>query len=185
MTFQFSLDSYRAVMSCGGKQMQGQGDTVTAIADESAEPGSVMIEQIVGDGGRLSLKIEENCVGIAARETLRLTEAELSCGVRLRLHKGLPLGSGMGSSAASAAAACWAVNLLFGKPLQKRELVYACLQSEMIVSGYHADNIAPALFGGFVLVRCVLTASKCSKIFPAFNLVWLNRHHSLQWLCQS
>jgi homoserine kinase len=146
--------------------MQGQGDTVTAIAEPSGAPGSIVIERIVGDEGRLSFEIEKNCIGIAARETLRLMGTELSCGIRLRLHKGLPLGSGMGSSAASAAAACWAVNLLFGKPLQKRELVYAGLQSESIVSGYHADNIAPALLGGFVLVRWVFTP------LPLLHIQW-------------
>jgi homoserine kinase len=67
--------------------------------------------------------------------------------------QGLPLGSGMGSSAASAAAAAVAVNGLFGSPLTKDELVFAGLASEAVVSGYHADNVAPALMGGFVLVR--------------------------------
>ena len=67
--------------------------------------------------------------------------------------QGLPLGSGMGSSAASAAAACWAVNNIFGNPLSKEELVLAGLKSEAFVSGYHADNIAPALLGGFILIR--------------------------------
>ena len=67
--------------------------------------------------------------------------------------QGLPLGSGMGSSAASAAAGAWAVNSLFGSPLSKQDLVPAGLASEAIVSGYHADNIAPALLGGFVLIR--------------------------------
>jgi hypothetical protein len=67
--------------------------------------------------------------------------------------QGLPLGSGMGSSAASAAAAAWAVNGLFGAPLSKAQLVLAGLASEAAVSGYHADNIGPALLGGFVLIR--------------------------------
>ena len=55
----------------------------------------------------------ENCCGIAAIETLKLLGVS-SAGVSLRIQKGMPLGSGLGSSAASAAAACWAVNLLFG-----------------------------------------------------------------------
>lgn len=70
--------------------------------------------------------------------------------------QGLPLGSGMGSSAASAAAGAWAVNALFGGPLTKEQLVPAGLASEATVSGYHADNIAPALLGGFILIRCAL-----------------------------
>lgn len=67
--------------------------------------------------------------------------------------QGLPLGSGLGSSAASAAAAAWAVNGLFGMPVSRAGLVPAGLLSEAAVSGYHADNVGPALLGGFVLIR--------------------------------
>lgn len=76
-----------------------------------------------------------------------------SVGLSLSLEKGLPLGSGLGSSAASAAAAAVAVNELFGGQLSVPELVSAGLESESKVSGYHADNIAPAIMGGFVLIR--------------------------------
>lgn len=76
-----------------------------------------------------------------------------SVGLSLSLEKGLPLGSGLGSSAASAAAACVAVNEMFGRKLNADELVLAGLESEAKVSGYHADNIAPAIMGGFVLIR--------------------------------
>jgi homoserine kinase len=129
------------------------GDWVTARAVPSLQPGEVVIEDITGDGGRLGRDPATNCVGIAAKEAMRLLGAAPSCGVALRLKKGLPLGSGLGSSAASAAAAAWAVNALFGRPLSKDQLVLAGLASEAAVSGYHADNVAPALMGGFVLVR--------------------------------
>lgn len=76
-----------------------------------------------------------------------------SVGLSLSLDKGLPLGSGLGSSAASAAAAAVAVNELFGAPLAVSDLVLAGLESESKVSGYHADNVAPAIMGGFVLIR--------------------------------
>lgn len=135
-----------------GCAVEGEGDIVTArvLPDR---PGEVVIESIEGDGGRLSLEASKNCVGIAAIETLKLLGAAPSCGVALKLNKGLPLGSGMGSSAASAAAAAWAVNALFGCPVTKDRLIYAGLASEAAVSGYHADNIAPALMGGFILIR--------------------------------
>ncbi|KAF8056371.1 hypothetical protein HT031_006370 [Scenedesmus sp. PABB004] len=134
-----------------GCAVEGDGDTVTARVLKD-QPGAVVIEAIRGDGGRLSLDPSDNCIGIAASETLKLLGSP-SCGVALTLDKGLPLGSGMGSSAASAAAAAWAVNGLFGSPLSKSELVVAGLASEAAVSGYHADNVGPALLGGFVLVR--------------------------------
>lgn len=68
-------------------------------------------------------------------------------------QQGLPLGSGMGSSAASAGAGACAVNLLFGNPLSDQQLILAGLVSEASVSGYHADNIAPAIMGGFTLIK--------------------------------
>lgn len=65
--------------------MQGEGDTVTARA-LPGRPGEVVIEKITGDGGRLTLVAEENCVGIAAIETLKLI-GPISCGIGLTLHK--------------------------------------------------------------------------------------------------
>lgn len=76
-----------------------------------------------------------------------------SVGLSLSLEKGLPLGSGLGSSAASAASAAVAVNELFGGHLTVSDLVLAGLESESRVSGYHADNVAPSIMGGFVLIR--------------------------------
>jgi homoserine kinase len=134
-----------------GCAVEGEGDTVTATVLPD-QPGKVVVESITGDGGRLSLEAAENCAGIGAVEVLKQL-GNPSCGVSLKLHKGLPLGSGMGSSAASAAAGAAAVNALFGSPLSGEQLVLAGLVSEAFVSGYHADNIAPAVLGGFVLVR--------------------------------
>lgn len=135
-----------------GVAVEGQGDVVTATVRPDLPGGSVHITSMTGDNGRLSLDAAKNCCGIAASATLKLLGVS-SCGVSLECTKGLPLGSGLGSSAASAAAAAWAVNALFGAPLTKADLVPAGLASEATVSGYHADNIAPAIMGGFVLVR--------------------------------
>ena len=66
-------------------QVQGEGDTVTARVLEG-RPGEVMLESIVGDGGRLSLVAANNCVGIAAIETMKLL-GRPSCGVALSLDK--------------------------------------------------------------------------------------------------
>ena len=145
-----------------GCAIEGRGDTVIAspwvIPAGNGNTGRVLIDAIDGDNGRLSLTADENCAGIAARETLALIEQHAGSlpdglGVRLTLTKGLPLGSGMGSSAASAAAGAMATNLLFDSPLPKDRLVEAGMVSEAFVSGYHADNIAPALLGGFILIK--------------------------------
>eukprot|EP00271_Cylindrocystis_brebissonii_P005550 TRINITY_DN17638_c0_g1_i1.p1 TRINITY_DN17638_c0_g1~~TRINITY_DN17638_c0_g1_i1.p1 ORF type:complete len:435 (-),score=70.83 TRINITY_DN17638_c0_g1_i1:314-1618(-) len=135
-----------------GCAVEGLGDYVTAEVADDIPAGTVVIKEIVGDGGKLSLIAENNCIGIAAMATMELLGAR-SVGVALSLRKGLPLGSGLGSSAASAAAAAAAVNSLFGSPLSKDDLVQAGLRSEASVSGYHADNVAPALLGGFILIR--------------------------------
>ena len=142
-----------------GCAVEGEGDTVFARPRPDLPPGAVEIESMSGENcRRLSRDPRDNCCGIAAAAVLRrLSAAEggpgVTCGVGLALRKGMPLGSGMGSSAASAAAAAEAVSALFGSPLPRAALVHAGLESEAAVSGWHADNIAPAVLGGFVLVR--------------------------------
>lgn len=73
--------------------------------------------------------------------------------MHFRLRKGIPLGSGIGGSAASAVAGAWAANVLMGSPLDKEEMVEAVLDAEDFASGgRHGDNGLPALLGGLVLV---------------------------------
>lgn len=132
-----------------GVAVDGLGDWVTVSRRDEA---GVVITRIEGDEGRLPLEVQDNTAGIAAREALRLMDRE-EVGVGLQIYKGLPLGSGLGSSAASAAAAAWGVNALLGYPLSKELLLHAGLMAEARVGGWHADNVGPSLFGGFMLVR--------------------------------
>ncbi|CAM6071093.1 unnamed protein product [Sphagnum tenellum] len=148
-----------------GCAVNGLGDLVTAQVCETVPAGDIMIESITGDEGRLSCVSGENCAGIAGKATLELLGVQ-SVGISLTLHKGLPLGSGLGSSAASAAAAAAAVNGLFGSILSKAQLVQAGLESEATVSGYHADNVAPSLMGGFILVRSYTPLHLIPLAFP-------------------
>jgi homoserine kinase len=74
-------------------------------------------------------------------------------GIALSVHKGLPLSGGQGGSAASAVAGAFAVNALLDEPLDRRSLIGPCLAAEEKVSGRHADNVAPSLLGGIVLIR--------------------------------
>lgn len=93
---------------------------------------------------------EKNTAGRAALHVLRESGAE--GGVGLRIEKGVPLGSGVGGSAASAVAGAWAANAVLGAPFDKAGLVDAVLEGEVAASGsYHGDNVLPALFGGLVL----------------------------------
>lgn len=130
-----------------GMAYEAPGDTVIAEFDETAQ--GVYMKAIEGDEGKLPLTPSENCASVAAQALLdQLGDHR---GIALTLKKGLPLASGMGSSAASAVAAVAAVNALLGSPLSILELLPACLEGERLVSGYHADNVAPSLLGGIVL----------------------------------
>lgn len=129
-----------------GLAVEGLGDTVEAELRD--EPG-VVIESIEGDGGRLPVAADKNTASVSADAVLKMIDA--GQGVTIRLYKGLPVNSGLGSSAASAVAAAVAVNDLFGSPLPKSALLPACLEGEALVSGYHADNAGPSLMGGITL----------------------------------
>lgn len=93
-----------------------------------------------------------NTAGVATLSLLSQLQSEAS--VSLHIDAGIPMGSGLGSSAASAVAAAVAVNALLGSPLKTNELLNSALDGEGVVSGArHADNVAPCLLGGFVVIR--------------------------------
>lgn len=133
-----------------GLAVSGVGDTVVA---EWGDGDGVRIVSIEGDGGKLPYDVDKNVAAIAALAVLR--QVGHRGGVHLSLTKGLPLASGLGSSAASAVAGAVAVNALLGEPLTREALLPACLEGEAAVSGYHADNVAPSLFGGITLTTGV------------------------------
>lgn len=142
-----------ANVSCGfdilGFAVEGIGDEVTVFASD--EPG-LRVVKITGDNGRLPWEVGKNTCTVAIKAML--DELNYTGGLELELVKGLPLGSGMGSSAASAVAALVATNQLLGNPFTKKELLPFAMHAEEIACGAaHADNVAPALLGGFVLVR--------------------------------
>ena len=133
-----------------GFAVQRPGDTVEA---RRREERGVSLLQVTGDDGRLPRDASNTAV-VAARTLLEQLGDPF--GVELILHKGMPLASGLGSSAASAAAALGAVNRLAGDPLAAQELLPCALAAERVAAGAgHADNVAPALMGGFVLIRSV------------------------------
>lgn len=140
-----------------GFAVDGLGDRVTATfsdkdGDADGDPG-VTIAEITGDGGRLPTSAAENTAGVAARELLART-GHSDRSVTLRLAKGMPLGSGLGSSAASAVAGVVAVDALLGLDSDLETLLACALEGERVACGAaHADNVAPSLYGGFVLVR--------------------------------
>jgi len=141
-------------VACGfdvlGFALHEPGDEVTArFADAGAR---VVIDGIENDGGRLTRDAEKNTAGIAARALLdRLGERRP---IGLTVRKGLPLSSGLGGSAASAVAAVVAVDALLGARTSLETLMACAFEGERIGAGSaHGDNIGPAIYGGFVLVR--------------------------------
>ena len=130
-----------------GMALAGFGDRAVVEFQDAPE---IVIADIQGDGGQLPREPQLNVASVAARAFLdHLGERR---GLRIKLVKGLPLASGLGSSAASAVAAVMALNQLAGEPFSREGLLPFCLEGEALVSGYHADNVAPCLLGGIVLV---------------------------------
>jgi len=139
-------------VACGfdvlGFALETPGDEVTA----RRAAGGVRIANITGDAGRLPREASRNSAGVAAQALLRA--AGENGGVELTIAKGLPLSSGLGGSAASAVAAVVAVDALIGARLPIDTLLACAFEGERLGAGSaHADNIAPCLYGGFVLVR--------------------------------
>jgi homoserine kinase len=116
------------------------------------EPG-VRLLKISGDGGRLPLDSSKNTVSASVQHYLKYLN-RTDVGVEIELYKKMPIGSGLGSSSASTVAGLYAINQLMGNLLTAKELVPFAMKGEELACGYgHADNVAPALMGGFVLIR--------------------------------
>jgi homoserine kinase len=130
-----------------GFAVDALGDKVTVTRRD--EPGLV-IRAVRGVAGELPTDPEKNTAG---RALLAMMEAlQLPFGFEMEIDKGIPLGSGLGGSAASAVGAVVAANALLTRPCTKLELLKFAMQGEAVASGsLHVDNISPSLFGGLVL----------------------------------
>ena len=126
-----------------GACLQGPSDFVLAKRTGSG----VSIGEVINGGG-LPDDPGENLAVRAARSVI--AAFGLGFGVELTLYKGVPLGRGLGSSAASIVAAAYAVALLADEPAAKLDLIEAVRHCE---AGGHLDNVAPCLLGGIVLIK--------------------------------
>jgi homoserine kinase len=112
----------------------------------------IRVTNITGDNGLIPRDAELNTASVAVMHLL--SKFNESVGLDIEIRKKMPLCSGLGSSAASAVGAVVAANLLLNEPFNKNELLNFALLGEKVASkAIHADNVAPCLFGGFVLVR--------------------------------
>jgi homoserine kinase len=140
-----------ANLSCGfdvlGLCLDNIGDEMTITKTDT--PG-VRITKITG--ADLPMETEKNVAGVAA--LAMLSQWQTDFGFDIEINKKIRAGSGIGSSAASAAGAVFGINELLGRPFDAKDLVWFGGWGENLASGsYHADNVAPALLGGFTLIR--------------------------------
>jgi homoserine kinase len=140
-----------ANVSCGFDSL---GFAVDAIGDEmtfaKTQEKGVKITNITG--ANLTYNVDENAASAVVKKMLH--EANVDFGISLTIHKGFSPGSGLGSSAASAAGAAFGANKLLGNRYSELELTKFAMFGEKIACGSAiADNVAAAIYGGFVLVR--------------------------------
>jgi homoserine kinase len=142
-----------ANVACGfdifGFAVDNPGDEVIVRKRNDSQ---IVITNITGDEGKLTYDVNRNTVTVPI--IAYLEKIGVKHGFDVELHKKMPLGSGLGSSSASAVAGVFAVNELLDKPLTTKELLPFSMEGERIACGSaHADNVAPSLLGGFVVVR--------------------------------
>ncbi|TBW26427.1 homoserine kinase [Gramella sp. KN1008] len=140
-----------ANLSCGfdvlGCCLDSVGDEMSVRKNDLNE---VRITRITGQD--LPVDSDKNVASVAVKALL--ADLESDQGFDIEINKKIKPGSGIGSSAASSAGAVFAANKLLGEPYQAKDLIPFAMQGELIASGNeHADNVAPALLGGFSLVR--------------------------------
>lgn len=140
-----------ANVSCGFDVL---GLALDAVGDEmvvrKTEEKGIKITKLTGQD--LPMETHQNVAGVAGLAFL--ADSDYNGGFEIEIYKNIKAGSGIGSSAASSTGAVWAMNQLLGKPFSNLELVKFAMEGERLASGVaHADNVAPAIYGGFTLVR--------------------------------
>ncbi|ADY30226.1 homoserine kinase [Cellulophaga lytica] len=140
-----------ANISCGfdvlGVALDNVGDEM--VVKKTSKKG-ITITKI--EGQNLPLQTHKNVAGVAGLALLSASDYE--GGFEIEIYKKIKAGSGIGSSAASSTGAVCAMNKLLGEPFSNLELVQFAMKGEELASGVqHADNVAPAIYGGFTLVR--------------------------------
>jgi homoserine kinase len=132
---------------CFGIAFTGLGDTVRAARTDA--PG---VRVVAVSDARIPTDPLRNTAALGAAAVIKRAGLEREAGLEMRVEKGLPLAAGMGGSAASAVAGALAAHELLKTRLSRIDLLMAAIDAEAVVSGRHADNTAPCLFGGAVIV---------------------------------
>ncbi len=142
-----------ANVSCGFDVL---GFCLDTIGDEmvikKSNTKGIRITKIEGYSHKIPYETEKNVAGVSALALIN--DFKPDYGFEIEIYKHIKPGSGIGSSSASAAGSVYAINELIGKPYNTTQLTNFAMKGEAIASGTeHADNIAPAIFGGFTLVK--------------------------------
>ncbi len=140
-----------ANLSCGfdvlGTCLENVGDEMLLRKNDLNQ---IRITKITGQ--ELPFETDKNVAGVAVKALLK--KLGTNQGFDIEIHKKIKAGSGIGSSAASSAGAVFAVNKLLDEPFTLKELIPFAMEGERLASGNaHADNVSPALLGGFCLVK--------------------------------
>ncbi len=116
-----------------------------------SKPGIELVNEVADVD--IPLQPEKNSTSVALQHMLDAMPNP-PVGLKVVFRKKIWPGSGIGSSSASAAAGVYALNELLGRPFTRHNLVNFAMQGEAVACGAaHADNVAPALLGGFILIR--------------------------------
>ena len=151
-------------LSCGydilGVCLENRGDEIKV---SKTNQKSITIKSV--NGFNLTKDIYKNVSGIAAQALMK--KIDIDHGFEIEINKGIKPGSGIGSSAASSAGTVFAINQLLGSPFSLIDLVKFSMEGEKFVSGsFHADNVAPIIFGGITLVRTIRELDVVSLPIP-------------------
>ncbi len=170
-----SSSNLGAGFDCLGLALDGWGDSVTASRSNHAG-----VRVVAASDPRIPLENTRNTAALAAMAVLRRAGEEF--GIELEIQKGLPLAAGLGGSAASAVAGAVAAEALVQAPLSRDGLLAAALEAEAAVSGGpHADNVAPSLLGGAVLVACHDPLRLTTvRVHPSFSFVLVTPDYAVE-----
>ena len=146
-----------------GLALEAFHDTLTIELTD----GEISIKVTGVEAEKIPTSLEKNTASLVAKKLLQ----DRDIGVKIHLHKGIPLRMGLGSSGASAAACAFGLNELLGLGLSKNEIIRWAAAGEAAAAGAsHADNVAASVLGGFTIVRTYGDSVIAVRLDPPPNL---------------
>lgn len=158
-----------------GFPLTGLGDTVRICPNSSGQLHIVAIEK----GPDIPLAVDENTVTVAMQAVLNQLKSQQ--GFDVWIEKGIPLGSGLGGSAASSVAGAYAVQQFFDAPLPTETLLHCALEGEKVATGsLHGDNVVPCLLGGWQLIHSLAPFQAIRLPKPSLWAAFVHPHMTIK-----